>query len=98
VDFSPGALIDVEGAGTTLVGSSDGDGQWAGNCASLNVAAGSTFDAARQAIVLNDQRALQDRRPAGAVDIASRDSKRADSWTATDARAFFEALRRLLWT
>ena len=43
VDFSPGA-IDVEGAATTLVGSSHGNGQWAENCALLKIAAGCTFN------------------------------------------------------
>ena len=42
VNFSPGAIIDVEAG--TLVGSSDSNGQWADNCASLNVATGATFD------------------------------------------------------
>ncbi len=43
VSFDPGGLIDVEAG--TLLGSADGEGQWADNCASLNIAAGATFDA-----------------------------------------------------
>ena len=51
VSFSPGALIDV--AAGTLAGSSDASGQWANNCASLNVAAGATFDGGDGAIFVD---------------------------------------------
>ena len=43
VDFSAGALIDVEGG--TLTGTSSYQGIWANNQASLNIAGGATFDA-----------------------------------------------------
>jgi len=43
VDFSPGALIDVEAG--TLFGSSSWQGYWGNNFASLNVASNATFDA-----------------------------------------------------
>ncbi|MGO9112174.1 MAG: beta strand repeat-containing protein, partial [Thermoguttaceae bacterium] len=42
VNLSAGASIDVVAG--TLVGSADYNGQWAGNNASLNIAAGATFD------------------------------------------------------
>jgi autotransporter-associated beta strand protein len=43
VDFSPGALVDVEGG--LLTGSSSYGGNWTGNEASLNIAGGASFNA-----------------------------------------------------
>ena len=43
VNFSPGALVDVQAG--TLVGTSSYQGIWTANQASLNIASGATFDA-----------------------------------------------------
>jgi autotransporter-associated beta strand protein len=43
VDFSPGALIDVEGS--TLTGTYGYQGNWTANQASLNIGSGATFNA-----------------------------------------------------